>query len=81
MKDFQSSYKVLLLTKSYHVEIFDSIMVSLWIFFAFYTEIHFLSLLLPLRRFTATNIKIGHCIFGVILKKKIFLHFVSIIDI
>ena len=29
MKDFQSFYKVLLLTKSYHVEIFDSIMVTL----------------------------------------------------
>ena len=44
------------LTKFNHKEIFDSIMVVLSIFFAFYTEVHFPCLILSLRRFTATEI-------------------------
>ena len=44
------------LTKFNHKEIFDSIMVVLSIFFAFYTEVHFPCLILSLRRFAATEI-------------------------
>ena len=53
-------FKVLInfyyLKKKCHVEIFDSIMMALWIIFAFYTKVHFLCLLLPLRRFADIDI-------------------------
>ena len=56
MTDFQISYKVLPLTKCFHLEIFDNIKTFLWIFSAFFIFPFFFCLLLFLWLLAATEI-------------------------